>query len=331
MIHLVTRADYDHTVRGFLDNTRRELRCVRLLSYEGLWRRLRAPVGHYIFTDFDRLTGVEIDVLISLTDTLRQCHAGVRILNDPRWVLERVPLLRRLEREGLNRFGVTRLDAGERPSDFPVFIRSEDGCAGPETGLIDDEASLDASLHELRARGLTLKRRIAVGFCAEPDAAGYFRKYGAMNVAGVIIPQHIHRALDWNVKWRAAHFDASMVAEELTYLCENPHRDQLREIFHLAHIDYGRIDYGIVDGKVQTFEINTNPSLPRFANRNSLRAGRHDVLRPAMIEALRALDSPVSGSGTVAIELPEEQRPGSPASASSALHRRLRRIYRRLF
>ena len=31
--------------------------------------------------------------------------------------------------------------------------------------------------------------------------------------------------------------------------------------FALANIDYGRIDYGIVDGQVQTFEINNNPSV----------------------------------------------------------------------
>ena len=36
---------------------------------------------------------------------------------------------------------------------------------------------------------------------------------------------------------------------------------QLREIFDLAQIEYGRIDYGMLDGKVQCWEINTNPGL----------------------------------------------------------------------
>jgi hypothetical protein len=50
-----------------------------------------------------------------------------------------------------------------------------------------------------------------------------------------------------------------------------------------------------------------------------------------MIEALRALNAPVSGLDTVAFPLPGPQRPSSPASASSVLHRGLRRIDHRLF
>ena len=42
---------------------------------------------------------------------------------------------------------------------------------------------------------------------------------------------------------------------------ENPHQDALREIFGLAGIDYGRMDYGLLDGKVQVWEINTNPTI----------------------------------------------------------------------
>lgn len=331
MIFVMTRDDHDYTVRSFLRGARRELECVSLLSYETLWRRKKAPVGHYIFTDFDRLTGAEVDTLISLSDTLKRRDSAVRVLNDPRWVLERVPLLRRLEQTGLNRFGVTRIDTGDRPVRYPVFLRSEDGCAGPETGLIEDEAALDAALDDLRSRGLSLKRRIAVEFCAQADADGHFRKYGALNVGGVIIPQHVHFGRDWNVKWGVAPFDAAMAAEELAYLRENPHREPLLEIFGIARIDYGRIDYGLVDGKVQTFEINTNPRLPSFKNPRSLRAGRREVLRPAMIQALRALDTPLSVSGTVPLPRSGPESPRPPASRSSRLDRGLRRIYHRFF
>jgi len=33
----------------------------------------------------------------------------------------------------------------------------------------------------------------------------------------------------------------------------------LRRIFDIAGIDYGRIDYSLRDGAVETWEINTNP------------------------------------------------------------------------
>ena len=37
--------------------------------------------------------------------------------------------------------------------------------------------------------------------------------------------------------------------------------DAIRKIFEHAHVDYGRIDYTVVDGKCQIFEINTNPTI----------------------------------------------------------------------
>ena len=39
----------------------------------------------------------------------------------------------------------------------------------------------------------------------------------------------------------------------------NPHRELLEHIFRDAGIDYGRIDYGLLDGRIQVWEINTNP------------------------------------------------------------------------
>jgi hypothetical protein len=35
------------------------------------------------------------------------------------------------------------------------------------------------------------------------------------------------------------------------------------KIFELAHVEYGRIDYAIKDGRVQTWEINLNPTIGR--------------------------------------------------------------------
>ena len=53
--------------------------------------------------------------------------------------------------------------------------------------------------------------------------------------------------------------DPQKVAREMEYLKGNPHEAALRENFELAHIDYGRCDYGVVDGRLQVWEINTNP------------------------------------------------------------------------
>lgn len=67
-----------------------------------------------------------------------------------------------------------------------------------------------------------------------------------------------------------------MLAEEHDYVEKNPHEGRLREVFRLARIDYGRMDYGMLDGQVQVWEINTNPTIrsgklnPRSARRSLL-------------------------------------------------------------
>jgi hypothetical protein len=52
--------------------------------------------------------------------------------------------------------------------------------------------------------------------------------------------------------------------EEMDFVQSNPHERQIREIFALARIDYGRIDYSFKNGRIQVWEINTNPGLVSF-------------------------------------------------------------------
>ena len=41
----------------------------------------------------------------------------------------------------------------------------------------------------------------------------------------------------------------------------NAYEGIMRKIFDLASIEYGRADCGVVDGKIQVYEINTNPDI----------------------------------------------------------------------
>jgi hypothetical protein len=63
------------------------------------------------------------------------------------------------------------------------------------------------------------------------------------------------------VKGTNVELDDDLRAKEYEYLRDNPHEDLLREVFRLAEIDYGRVDYTVVGGRVQIFEINTNPNV----------------------------------------------------------------------
>jgi hypothetical protein len=53
------------------------------------------------------------------------------------------------------------------------------------------------------------------------------------------------------------------VRDELDYVQRSPDEARLREIFAFAGVGYGRIDYGVKDGSVQTWEINLNPIIGR--------------------------------------------------------------------
>jgi hypothetical protein len=55
--------------------------------------------------------------------------------------------------------------------------------------------------------------------------------------------------------------EPAMIEEEVAFLESNPHADALRECARVAGISYGRIDYSLLDGRPQVWEINTNAML----------------------------------------------------------------------
>ena len=65
------------------------------------------------------------------------------------------------------------------------------------------------------------------------------------------------------LKHAQCEFSEPMILEERAYIVGNPHEAQLREIFGIAGVEYGRIDYAIQDGRVQTWEINLHPTIGR--------------------------------------------------------------------
>ncbi len=315
MIYYLCREDYTQPLDGLLAGLGRDGRFIRGLSYERLFYERRAPLGHYLFTDFDRLSSYELESACSLAAALREHAPAARIYNHPAQVLERYALLRQLADQGSNRFAVTRLDAGERPERYPVFIRLEDGCQGPDTPLIHDALQFEQALKTLTAQGKPAKRRIAVEFCAERDRDGYWRKYGAFNLGGRIVPQHILRSSDWNVKRSSLASDDAFAAEEIAFVRDNPHERELARLFAAARIDYGRIDYGLVAGEIQTYEINTNPTYPDFSGGSrDARQKRRELVRARVLDALRALDAPELPRGRFAFPLarPVREEPRLP-------------------
>jgi hypothetical protein len=315
MLYYVSRADTSATIWNFIITkgwTR--VPFLRPLTYEGLFQRRKAPRGHYIFTDFDRLSAYEVQSAIALATALREADPQIQIYNHPGRALERVPLLARLFAEGINSFQVTRIDAGQRPPAYPVFIRCEDDCKRPDTGLLHSEVEFDEALVKLRETGVPLKRRIAVEYRAAVSPDGYFRKYGALRIGGRVFPQHILRNADWYVKHGQVTSDDT-AAREFIELFDNYewHARQLETVFNLAGLDYGRADYGIVDGKIEVYEINTNPTLggdgrPRPDKRKRSRSrDKQARTLPLFLDGFRNMNPPHARGGRVSFKLPKPQ------------------------
>jgi hypothetical protein len=81
-----------------------------------------------------------------------------------------------------------------------------------------------------------------------------------MRIGPTLIPGHILFSRDWIDKSADVVTDETLI-EEGQFLAAFPHAEAVRTIFDSAGIDYGRIDYSVLDGKVVTWEINTNPRI----------------------------------------------------------------------
>lgn len=307
MIFYVTRAGHSYTMWRFLRGYgRRKLGFVRPIYYEKLFTSHRIPVGHYIFTDFDRLSQYEIQYAAEIARALQAHDPRIRILNDPASVHERYAMLRELRRAGINDFDVTRLEGGDRPTQFPVFIRCEDDNKAPDTGLLHSAEEVEKAIEDLRLKGVPLKRRIAVGYSAEPAADGDYRKYGMIVIGQHVIPQHVLRSPDWYVKRHRSKHDAAFHAERLRFHKEVPHRETMLEVMRLARMDYGRIDFGVVNGRVQVYEINSNPKMGGWqipANPDA--AERRRGLNAAVGEALKEIEATPTSGGTIRVNRPK--------------------------
>lgn len=287
MIHYVVTGPHAYTVTGFLETFGAPLRGrFRWVSYELLFRLRRYPPGTWIFSDLERLSGEQAREAGRIRDLLAGAGEGWRVLNHPSRSLRRYALLRTLRERGLNEFDVHRPGEG-RPLRYPVFLRGEDDHEGSRTGLLTSPAEVEAAL---RSPGRPAKA-LLTEFCETADGEGVYRKYAAFRIGGAVIPRHILFSRKWMLKEVDLAGEAE-IAEERAYLESNPHRRALEEAFDLAGIDYGRADYGVKEGRIQIFEINTNPMLTGAENiRPPARRPIHEAAGRRIVEAFLAIEA----------------------------------------
>ncbi len=328
MIYYVCSEKHPYTVRRFLKGWGRSLApTLRILSWEQTQRWLRGgslrrrivggslrkivnaawearrrprpiddlatpPTGHWIFSDLERLDRRGREEGAMFRDALVAKRSARSLHNDPLRTMGRYELLRTLHEHGVNDFDVYRLTEARRPRRYPVFLRTESDHAGAESALLPDEEAFEGAVEELLRSGRSREGRLVVEFLGERDERGLFRKYSAWRIGSSILPGHLFFGPDWMLK-EPKVVDAESLRLEAAYLDENPHADMLDAAFRLGRIDYGRVDYGVVGGRVQVYEINTNPGIPSAPapGPGALRGEIDAAFTERVIERFRALDA----------------------------------------
>lgn len=295
---------------------------IEILDYDEVLSRNELERGTYVFGDLDGLNTVQLVDAGRLYRKLRE--NGCRVLTDPARARKRAELLRVLYNAGLNPFNSYRADSGERPERFPVFIRVADGHTGTLTDLIPDQASLDRAIEAAVTRGVPRSVIIITEYAAEPLRSGVFRKSSLYRVGDSLVPDIWWYGENWHVKGdRDDLADPALYLEELRTFREHDYPKELEDAFALANIEFGRLDFGIVGGRVCVYEINTFPTF--FGPRSHPVPEREESIRlrwKGLLAAFHAIDteqgearSPVDVAG-VSIAALNEAHAISPALRS---------------
>lgn len=290
MISIFTCRDHTYTLRDFLKSWGRDLAGdVQLLDYEGLALSPRVAGGTVIFSDLERLSLVERRLAAWFYSQLREHGRHVMLLNNPAHCLNRAELLEALYTNNINQFASYPVRQHQDVRRFPVFIRSCFEHNGSVTPLLHNRAELQAALKALPRRKKLLRFDFLIVEYIHSAIDGVFRKYSAMRIGDRIIPRHILFSKEWITK-KPDLVDSSKVSEEAEFLRDFPHNNMLWEVFRLANIEYGRIDYGITEGRIQVWEINSNPTLVPNPGRIAVERleGQRESARQ-IIDAFRAL------------------------------------------
>jgi hypothetical protein len=236
---------------------------LQLICYPELAFRKKLPLGTYVFCALDRLTDAEREIALRAWDALSAAGSEVRLLNHPTKTMLRYDLLRWLNDSGFNQFRAYRVSETTSPRRYPVFLRMENDHTGDIGGLLHNQTQLYAALARAVLLGYHLRDLLIVEYCNTACADGFFRKYSAFVVGDQVLPRFSNVNRHWMVKAAGQHMDESTVMEERRFICENPHGATLREIFRQARVEYGRVDYSVLDGQLQIWEINLCPTIGR--------------------------------------------------------------------
>ncbi|MCC6243266.1 MAG: hypothetical protein IT353_10515 [Gemmatimonadaceae bacterium] len=305
------------------------------VNYDALRGQMTLDHRAHLFSGLDQLSVAERHAVADVWDQIAAAQPRVRLLNNPRRVRTRFVLLEALHAAGLNHFRVFRAKDADQVSRFPVFVRSDRRHDGPLTGLITSSRALHRAIWSLRARSESLDDLMIVEYVDARDHDGLFRKYATFRVGDRIIPSHVLAHRHWMVKAEGGERSVRIVEAEEQFQREGRFDAWARQVFDVAGIDYGRLDFGVVNGDTpQAWEINMHPTIGRGRGQSAprandeasqrlerVRADFHQRLRDAFV----AIDALTDGSHQTPEPLVVRLSPNRLAEVERAGRRRARR------
>ena len=277
---------------------------IKVISYNRLFRQKQLPMATYIFTDFDRLSSWQTELAAFAFRTLKA--AGATVLNGPAQALMRLPLLKQLQGCGVNRFQVWDPAIDALPDRFPVFLRTRDAHRGVLTELLTTPTEAEDALKQAIEDGFGIQNLMFVEYCAEPILGGVFRKLAAFRIGGTIQMTLAVHERHWQAKYgEAGVASADLYQADYDSIDTNPYNDVLERAFDTANIDYGRVDFAIVDGAPQIYEINTNPHISLiYEHPFPKRLEAQDLFMKRFVEALDPIDTSTVSKQKIALDHP---------------------------
>ena len=264
-----------------------------------------------IVCDTERRSLSEDDKLSATIDHWRANNDDLLVLNRPHGPMRRYELLRTLHQNGVNKSNIFRLDD---PSvidliRFPCFIRFENdhNINLPVPALIHSRDEFRDAVAKLRASNQSMVGRVAIEFEDLRDQSGNFVKMSYLRIGDRVMPVHRFVGRTWFLKYPDPDLiadDPTILEREREFISQRTFQKEIKEVFDLARIEYGRIDFAPTpDGKIQIFEINTNPNYPSLAH-----AGlRKEVIEKYHDEAADAFGDLIKGRTPVKLSWPREK------------------------
>ncbi|HTL28254.1 MAG TPA: hypothetical protein VL282_03495 [Tepidisphaeraceae bacterium] len=261
MIYFFTHHHHSYTIKSFLDGWGRSVRPhVTLRNYDELRFSHRLAPGGYIFADLDRIDSANRKFVEAVGEQL--AARDWPMLNRPSQIVYRVDLLKKARDAGLSRVAAYRVDQIPADLRYPAFVRIDDDHTGRLGPPCNDGAALEESIKTFS--DISRENLFVFEFADARGSDGVYRKYAVQNTNGTLTPRHIMFSHDWIVKYTKL-VDPHLLEEEEKFITQMPDwiAEQVRQIFTLAGTTYGRLDFGVIDGRVQPWEINLNPMLAK--------------------------------------------------------------------